>query len=297
MLPAEKASLAFFAALGRPVQPEISGLFSALCARAEHAFPELPPDPQRLGARLAAAVDERLPLREQLAQLAVEDLALAQACLLRSPAALERLEALLGEVAEDVRRVVGDVDLCEEILQRMRVKLLVPSSSPPKLEEYDGRGPLLAWLRTVALRQALSELRALHRLPAEGEALAQELVDLAMDPELQAIALDQRDAFKTAFAEALLYLSARERLLLKLRYVKGLELEDVARFAGVHRSTVVRALAQLREDLVAGIRLRLKDKLRLSSGSLDSLMRALRGTVELSLERLLRRFGPAPSSR
>jgi RNA polymerase sigma-70 factor (ECF subfamily) len=151
---------------------------------------------------------------------------------------------------------------------------------------------LRAWLATVALRAALKLLRERSEQVSLGEQGLEHLIGQTGDPELQYMQQRYRRAFQRAFVDTLLMLTTRDRLLLKLRYVQGLEIEDVARFLGVHRATAFRALAQLRDDLSRGIRERMRSTLGVTSGSLDSLLRAIVSGFQLSLDRLLRRLEP-----
>ncbi|MFP2927403.1 sigma-70 family RNA polymerase sigma factor, partial [Pyxidicoccus sp. 3LG] len=165
----------------------------------------------------------------------------------------------------------------------------------PGWREYEGAGPLVAWLRAAAVRTALNLQRAEgRRARAEEDAEAGPLMDAASpdaDLELDYLRRHHRQDFQVALTEALAALPTRERTLLRLHLVEGLSLERIGAMYQTHKSTVSRQVAKAREALLAGARQRLAERLRLSSDELHSLMRAVQGELDLSLPSLLREPG------
>ena len=228
---------------------------------------------------------------EEIRNLEGADLYLALACTRGDPQALLRLDSrLLAGVEPDIRRVVTDEDTAGEVLQRLRIGLCLSIEGQlPKLLSYDGRGPLLSWLRTTAIRAALSALRAVR-----GEVGAEEdlirLSDHLAAPDLLLMRQRHQEDLKQAFFATLRELSAKERMVLRLRHLDGMSLEDISGVLGLHRSTVIRTLESLRAGLVEGTRRRMKARLLLGSRDLDSLLTEIRSGLNLSLDRMLGQF-------
>lgn len=209
------------------------------------------------------------------------ELALAARCVAGEAAALHTLEHdYLAKLRPTVARVSADDAFIDEVLQHLRTRLLLGDA---KLATFGGQAPLLSWLRAVAVRTALNVRRASPRLEtADDDAL--ELLSTA-GPEPELLLLRQRHApqFREAFRGALAELTARERNVLRLQALDGLTLEQIGRLHAVNKSTVSRWLTQVHEALAFRTRELLGEKLALDSAQLDSLMRALRSNLELSL--------------
>ncbi len=187
-----------------------------------------------------------------------DDVALARACVLGDAPALREFEARLGpEIDEALQRLGLDHGEAGDVKSRVLEKLLAPPST--KLEQYVGQGPLASWVKAVATREALSLRRTRARrrdlLDAAGDALT------PVDPELAFLKRHYRDAFREAFGTAVHELTAQERLMLRYRFVEGLTLLQLAAACGVHRATVARRLATLKERLFAGTRAQLLARL------------------------------------
>ncbi|MFP2905630.1 sigma-70 family RNA polymerase sigma factor, partial [Pyxidicoccus sp. 3LFB2] len=105
------------------------------------------------------------------------------------------------------------------------------------MAEYDGRGPLVAWVRTVALRLALTELRERAVRPA-GDVESRLLP--AVDASFEALKHRHREDFEAALRAALAALEPRERAILRLHLVEGVGVEDIGRVHGVSRATMTR---------------------------------------------------------
>lgn len=210
------------------------------------------------------------------------DLRLASACLDGDPTALASFDDLLRV---EVRRAVAPLDtsntLVDEVTQLAREKLLVQR----RLRDYSGQGPLGAWLRAVAVRLGLNARRAGGRDVPVAELPDQPLAD--PDPELALLRARYRDQFKRAFEAAMASITPRERTLLRLTTLDGLALATVGQMYGKDASTVSRWLAATRATLLERTRASLAEALKLSSGELDSVMRAADSQLNLSIARLL----------
>jgi RNA polymerase sigma-70 factor, ECF subfamily len=218
------------------------------------------------------------------------DLYLAFACLQGDTWAMEELERRLQSlVGAAITHLRPDRIFVEEVHQRLRQKLLLPREGrPPKLREYAGKGPLAQWLRAVALREALN-LLAQQRAgaPAESSTALLEMAAPGPDPELTLLKHRYAPEFKAALEAALRELPARERNFLRLFFLEGLAVEQIARLDGTHKSTVSRRMAGARERVLTEMRRQLRERLALSVSELDSLVGQLRSQLDVSLAHAL----------
>jgi len=207
-----------------------------------------------------------------------EDLALAAALASGDAAAVATFEEV---VVPDIRgalvRFGRDADFIEEVLQRVRVKLLV--GDPPRVGEYRGRGRLAAWVQIVAIREALMMLRATTR-EVHGD---DELFRIAVtEPVLAGASRAYKDAFASAFARALAELADRDRTYLRLCFVEGLGTEELARLFRVHRVTAFRWLRDAREALLDATRRHFLETVSLPLSDVTSLMRSLASSLSVA---------------
>ena len=237
-------------------------------------------------AALAAFIEDRLArgeLTEDAALRNASDLMLACGALAGDLESIAELEAeLIEPLAPVIVRIVGDAGV-DEVKQRVRATLLVAEpGATPRLAGYAGRGPLRAWVRAVAVRVALRV-----RGDASGEELASDILGDQADPALQLFHRKYAGELRASFEAALGTLSSRERRLLRQQFVDGLGTEALAALHNVHRVTMFRQLGKIRTRLVAETRRQLARRIQLERAELDSIMAAVHGNVELTLERVL----------
>src|SRR5439155_20074789 len=96
-----------------------------------------------------------------------------------------------------------------------------------------------------------------------------------------------RAEFSRAFGEALKTLGVRERNVLRLRYVDGLTLEQVAAIHQVHPVTAARWQAKAIEAVMESVRAALMTRLSVDAGELDSILRMARSELEITLRGML----------
>lgn len=235
----------------------------------------------------------RLPVgrapTESLPELAIEDLYLAFACALGVAPALEAFaRTLLAGVDAHVARFDASAAFKDEVRQVLATKLLVAApGEAPAIADYAGRAPLSAWVRIAAIRAALNLRRG---KAGEVERAAMREVDelAAGDVELDVIRRRYRPAFEAAIARALAALPVRDRTLLRLRLVEGVEVDRIATMYGVHRTTMTRWLADVRAKLCDETHRILTAELGATDAELDSLAALIRSQLHVSLVRLLR---------
>src|SRR5258706_429363 len=94
------------------------------------------------------------------------------------------------------------------------------------------------------------------------------------DPELAYARARQRDHFTGAFREALATLATDERNLLRLYFLEGLTVEQIAAMRGSAKSSVSRWLSRARRTLLELTRAVLRERSRLSESEIQSVLAA-----------------------
>jgi RNA polymerase sigma-70 factor (ECF subfamily) len=231
---------------------------------------------------LAERWPERASLDEWLADAHASDLYLACACARRDRAAIAAFDrAHLGAVADYLARSRPDAAFVEDVRQSLREKLFVGDAR--KIGEYSGRGPLGGWVRVLAVRAAIDlRRRRGERVPdLRGEAPA------PIDPELGYLADRYRGDVEDAFRRALGGLDGEQRTLLRMHFVDGITLDELARLKRLHRATIARRLATARQAILDEARRHLRERLSLSTEELTSLVGLVRSQLDVSVARLL----------
>jgi RNA polymerase sigma-70 factor (ECF subfamily) len=181
-----------------------------------------------------------------------------------------------------------------DIKQLVRQRLFVGGgtagapTSAGKIAEYGGRGDLRRWVRSVAVRTCLNELRKGKRevLLDDDRLIAQHAMG-GDDPEVDYMKRTYSNEFKAAFAEALASLGAREQTLLRYHHVDGLNIDEIGAIYRIHRVTAFRWLEKAKDQLVKTTLETLRTRLKLPSAELDSVLRMIRSQIHLSLVRHL----------
>jgi RNA polymerase sigma-70 factor (ECF subfamily) len=213
------------------------------------------------------------------------DLYLACACVHGVPRAVETFEtALMSRVPAFLARMKPPASLIDEVSQRLRERLLMPSADrPPRLAEYSGRGPLSAWLCVAAVRTAVDVLRS-----PDGRSTGRTTeLDTALigsdDPELAYLKDRYRHEVDEALRAGMRVLSRQQRAVLRLIVEDGLTLDEIGALYRVGKSTVFRWLGDARHQLVSEARRFLQDKLGISHGEFASLVNLVRSQLDISL--------------
>jgi RNA polymerase sigma-70 factor (ECF subfamily) len=255
-------------------------LFDEACA----AWPGIAVSFDRFCARLSDGGASLSQTDATVANERARDLYLACACEAGHTAALAAFELYyLDVVAVAIARIDSSTDFADEVRQILRERLLVGPEA--KIREYRGGGALRGWVRTTAVRTALN-LRRAHRHPTP---LAQstERVAQAIDPELALLQQRHREDVHAAIKRALTELDDGERQLLRFYYVDKLTMSQIAMLYKVGVSTVFRRLEAATDGTLKRVRQDLEQRLALSPAGLDSLLRLVNETLDLSLSRVL----------
>lgn len=228
-------------------------------------------------------------LADALTRVRTADLYLALAAAQGNSAAVAMLKKTFEpDLAKTLHQHRADVR--EEIIQDLwtRVLTVAPGQSEARIAGYAGVGPLGAWLAATATRLALNRVTA-----SRDETSLDEAVLNDSDPSLEALDLQLaraqfRDRFREAFGAALAMLAPDERNLLRLHYLDGLSIDVLATMQAMHRSTVARRLARLRQALSEQTRTLLRTTFQISADTFESLAKFIDSKFEVSLNEALR---------
>jgi RNA polymerase sigma-70 factor (ECF subfamily) len=265
-----------------------------IVAEGRAAWPSLPLDAKDLVEFIARQATSDLA-EASLEGLRPADLYLACACARQIPAAIAVFDRdYMREVDIALARMRIGPPRLADVKQLVRQRLFVGGgnvgipTSAGKITEYGGRGDLRRWVRSVAVRTCLNDLRKGKRevLVDDDQLIAQHAIAVD-DPEVEYMKRTYANEFKQAFGEALKHLGAREQTLLRYHHVDGLNIDEIGAIYRVHRVTAFRWLEKAKEQLVRSTLELLRGKLKLDAGELDSVLRMIRSQIHLSLVRHL----------
>jgi RNA polymerase sigma-70 factor (ECF subfamily) len=223
------------------------------------------------------------------------DVSLARACAQGVEDALASFErAYAADLAGAIASVERSPAFVEEALQALRERLFVGAAGRPgKIAEYGGRASLRTWLRTVAVRTAISLKRRKGERGHTSFASEHDRRLVEKGPEAEYLARRYKHAFEEAVRCALAELPSRERTILRLHLVEGMSVDRLAAVYKVGRSTTARWLAAARQALLDRTKQDLHARFRLTSTELDSLALAVRSQLEVSVLEALARASSA----
>jgi RNA polymerase sigma-70 factor (ECF subfamily) len=273
--------------------PDLERKLWALVAEGRAAWPSLAIDGNDVVAFIGRQISDAP--EEALEGLRPADLYLACACAKQVPAAINLFDRdYIKEVDIALARMRITGSRLADVKQLVRQRLFVGGgtagapTSPGKISEYAGRGDLRRWVRSVAVRTCLNDLRKGKReiLVDDDQMIAQHAVS-ADDPEVEYMKRTYAAEFKQAFSDALSQLGPREQTLLRYHHVDGLNIDEIGAIYRVHRVTAFRWLEKAKEMLVRSTLETLRTRLKLPSAELDSVLRMIRSQIHLSLIRHL----------
>jgi len=242
--------------------------------RARAAYPALP-DARDEFETFAAAIPD-------LERRHVEDLYLAWACARGDEAALAAFE---HDVVPALARALASFGDRDEVIQVLRERMLAGARG---ISAYDGRAPLVVWLRVCATRIGLRALERERRAEPLDDRRLDELAPGVEDPRLAYLRRVYGATFREAFDAAVASLAPRERNLLRSIERATRQPIELAAIFHVHRSTAARRLEQARDALVAATRDRMRVTLAISESELESILRMLHSLTDLTLGNLRR---------
>jgi RNA polymerase sigma-70 factor (ECF subfamily) len=217
-------------------------------------------------------------------QAHVEDLYLAYACAIGLPEAHKIFaENYLVLVPRQVAQVNPATSFGAEVQQDLAEKLLVGPS--PRIGMYRAEGPLGAWVRIAAIRTARSMVRKKTEDARTDE--IEEIRSPSLDPELDLMKRVSSAVFSEAFRATLATLDVDARNVLRLHYVDGLSVEEVARSYRVSRATANRMLKDARETIVNEVKRRLSERTGTSITNPGALLSLVQSQLDVSIRRHL----------
>lgn len=290
----------FLAAVPAAVRPTLEALGDldrrlwSLVAEGRAAWPDLPVDAKALVEFVARHVTADLA-DAALDGLRPADLYLACACSLGDSRAIGAFDRdYMKEVDIALARMRVGPPRLADVKQLVRQRLFVGGgtagapTSAGKIAEYGGRGDLRRWVRSVAVRTCLNDMRKGKRevLVDDDHLIAQHAI-AQDDPEVEYMKRTYANEFKAAFSAALGELGAREQTLLRYHHVDGLNIDEIGAIYRVHRVTAFRWIEKAKEQLVKATLEALRARLKLPAAELDSVLRMIRSQIHLSLVRHL----------
>jgi RNA polymerase sigma-70 factor, ECF subfamily len=290
----------FVDAAPAPVRPTLEAIQDldrrlwALVAEGRAAWPDLPLDAKILVQFVAHHLTADMA-DAALDGLRPADLYLACACAQGMTAAINAFDRdYMREVDIALARMRIAAPRVADVKQLVRQRLFVGGgtsgapTSAGKIAEYGGRGDLRRWVRSVAVRTCLNDLRKGKReiLVDDDHLIAQHAINQD-DPEVEYMKKTYSNEFKAAFTEALTQLGPREQTLLRYHHVDGLNIDEIGAIYRVHRVTAFRWIEKAKEILVKTTLDTLRTRLKLPADELDSVLRMIRSQIHLSLIRHL----------
>jgi RNA polymerase sigma-70 factor len=212
---------------------------------------------------------------EAFAQIHHEDLFLAAACSCDDRVAWEHFaDDYLPVLRRFASQACGNSGEGEDLAQEIAAKLL---SEKHRLAGYNGRGSLAGWLRAAVSHAAVDRFRRMRR-----QASLEELQEGGMQPA--SVNHEERDeeedldsrwgaVISRIANEKMSRLSARDRLLLSLYYLRGVPLKIIGRQFGIHEATASRWLERLRRGIRKQVERELRRKHGLHVSEIQSLWR------------------------
>ena len=269
--------------------PDLEAAVMALVVEGTVAWPSLRLAPEALASFVGRHLTAADATDDILGGLRGADLYLAAACASGDATAIGLFDKIMmNEVVIALARMRITGARLADVKQLVRQRLFVGASGGTgKIVEYAGRGDLRRWVRSVAVRTCLNELRRNKReILIDDQVLAQNAV-AGDDPQMQYMKQTYAGEFKQAFTIALAGLGAREQTLLRYHHVDGLNIDEIGAIYRVHRVTAFRWLEKAKEQLVKVTLEQLRARLKVTPGELDSVLRMIQSQVHLSLIRNL----------
>lgn len=266
----------------------LSARLQTMCEEGAAAWPDLDVEPATFSAFIAARLPADRDPDEALTAIRASDLYLTCACASGSRQALAYFDRrYISELNLALARMRPRPEQVDEIKQLVRQKLFVSDSGPTgKIVAYSGRGDLRRWVRSIAIRTFLNQIRKYKREVQRDpdKPIFDEVTD---DPEIEYMKRRYRNEFRAAFEQSLKSLDDRQQNLLRYHHIDGLNIDEIGAIYRVHRVTAYRWLEKAREALVSKTQKLLTAQLKVEKREFQSIMRMIRSQLHLSLVRYL----------
>ena len=288
---------AFLTALAQPLQSQfatksnLGQQLRQLYDSATQTWPGIDLDARVFMTHLA----ERCPVGDSaeatLSGMRAVDLYIACACAHGVKGAADRcIRAYNSEFGAVFARMNTPRDIGEDIRQMVLDRLFVARPTQPgKITTYSGRGDLRSWIRAAIVRAVISHHRTAQRETPTDDQLLRAFPATTCNQESQLLKATYREPLRRAVQDALGDLPARDRLLLRYKFVDSLTLDDIAHIEGVHRATIARRFVRTRDALWENTRKRFVATLAIEPALWSSILRLLESELDASITTELRR--------
>lgn len=218
----------------------------------------------------------------------VESLFLCSACARGDEEAFRTLEERYFPY---LRGVIAKVDSGAQFVERTleATRDLLLDEPARKIATYTGNGRLVAWLRIIAHRVALTRKRA-QKSSVHTESVLDELWNEATRqvPGANARRADHARVFERCVRDVLQMLPLVDRTLVRLYYLEGSDVDALGRMYGKDSATAALWLKRCRERMQEELKLRIHAEFaQLSPAELASLARFVQLEIDLSVSVLL----------
>jgi RNA polymerase sigma-70 factor (ECF subfamily) len=251
------------------------------------AYPTIDVSAERFAADLLRRLGDGAS-DEQVAKLRADHLYLAIACAGGDQAAIARFDAdFLDEVDACAARVRARPDQAAEVRSHLRRILFVSEPGRPAATlGYTGKGDLRSYVRVIATRELLRVVgKGRREIGVDQEVL--DLLSPLSDPELAYLRDRYRTDVDAAMRAALVAIDEQSRAVLRYSLVDGWSIDRIGALYGVHRATAARWIHAARDELGAAIRAAVAERLQISVGEVDSIVRLVQSRLDVSMARLL----------
>ena len=281
-------------------EPDLPESLTAFCNESRLKWPAIPLTSRAFVAHVARHIPSDVRPREALSSIRGADLFLAAACLSGTAGAFEAFEqTCMKAIPRKLAQMNLSADAVLDLQQQLRTRLLVPSAeSEPKIAGFAGRGPIEKWVQAAAVKMALNWIKKSRRLAkvevANEEKLLRGMVDWKDSPSGLAsqdkiyLASKYGELVQSALRAAFRAMEPEQRNLLRLHYIDGLPLDQIGTILKVHKATVSRRIAAIRDQILLTVRSELRRQLHSSESVVDSLLAQLQSQLNLSLSALYR---------
>ncbi len=269
--------------------PDLESTLQALFHVGQSAWRGITVAPETFVCHLAERIPREGDPLQTLREIHAADLYLACACSAGNGKALEAFDKhVIAPVVGELDRGRALSSYTDEIKQALRMRLLLGGKTLlPKIGSYRGQGPLTAWVRMAAARIAADLRRAQIKHHPLDTQVPLMIRSPELDPELAYVKSRYAEELEAAFRSTLTALTTRERTVLRLYFLDGLDSTSMAATFGVSSRTVQRWIARAREQILDQTRLLLCQRLRIPTVRLDSLIGLLHSQIDMSICKLL----------
>jgi len=271
--------------------PTLAEILGRFVQEGQSGWPQLAVLPEQFICFLARHLSPEAAEPKARSELRVGDLYLACAFGQGDPAA----QAVLAtQHMPRVRAVLlrsGIPDAMITDLQQDLYTRLVEQHNPDNPKRgYCGRGDLLSWLCTCAVRDArLRQKRATREVALERAAdHAPQQPGQGNSPEVNVLTGQFKAVFQQAFREAVAALDSRERNLLRYHFLSQLNIDQIGDIYQVHRATAARWVKNAQERLSALTRRHFLLRMQVNADSLPEIMEQIQSLLSVNLSAVLK---------